>query len=1025
MDPENHLLKHLESHLMEKDEINNKESYLAKPLLEEEKALLDDLSQYSKVKRSLQNTPKTEEIVLEEDIQTAEEKTVFGSSLSQKDSLGSQIPFPQDSDPERYQILETLGAGAMGVVHRVQDRLLGREVALKKINCQNSSKANTKKQEALLWRLKQEACILSLLEHPNITPLYEMQLLGSGEIQFTMRKVEGKTLRNILNEKKEQNAPFEENTLYSIFLKVCEAVAYAHSRGIVHRDLKPENIMIGNYGEVYVMDWGIAKILHPQDISSSILKRNSSEKATEEQNPIFDRFSLKTVGSIGTVGYMSPEQCESASQVTPASDVYALGKILRECFLLMSPAEEFQSLLHSQQFKKSQFSQKNYSDNIEKNIPQDIRAISRKATAQESKDRYSCVQDLMDDIKKYQQNLRISVRKYNSFEIVRKWVQRNRIRCLIAISFLGLCLLFWGYFFIEQEIRFQEAYQKGLKGIQEIRSSSETASITILLSALGSMNEALSIRHIPEVERGKLYLAEELIKLACQSKNYKLAEYLGTEIRSLSIIDIAYKNKIQKDIQTKKNETINLHLVRLDYWLQILEKRYVSEQEKEDAIFEISKMSEDEIWKKLLQIIEDHKMSYFLQNNSENQLEEQFYEIVIKALGRLNHPESAPVLLTLLKEMSFSFSTSSPPLHKINCMVLLSSALEQTEVANIASEFLEIRLQMGQNGLFWQRTRQIYQHLVEREGSPKKTGETEEILFKQAILNLDQNKLDEAILGFERLIQISPQSRYYYFCGNALLQKKDFERAIQRYQQALEFNPEDIKALLNRGVAYAALHKREEAMQDYDAVLQKSPQRVEAYSNRGLLYLEMGQLEIALQNFEQAIQYSPLSAECYLNRGFARSKQGDREFAFSDYDQALLLNPYDAKIYIARGLLKQEMKNNAGALFDYSKAICLEPNLPQPYFYRGQIRLKEKKETEAFFDFEQALKQESHFGQALFPLQSAEAYYYLGFIKNKKGDLDAALHYLKKALEYPPLAETYFQMAEIYKEQNQIQEAIA
>ncbi|MEK7484523.1 MAG: serine/threonine-protein kinase, partial [Planctomycetota bacterium] len=318
---------------MEKNEINPKESYLAKALLKEEKALLDDLSQYSKVKRSLQNAPKTEGIVLEEDTLTAEEKTVFGSSLSQKDSLGSQIPFPQDSDPERYQILETLGAGAMGVVHRVQDRLLGREVALKKINCQNSSKENTKKQEALLWRLNQEACILSRLEHPNITPLYEMQLLGSGEIQFTMRKVDGKTLRNLLKEKKEQNNPFEENTLYSIFLKVCEAVAYAHSRGIVHRDLKPDNIMIGNYGEVYVMDWGIAKMLHPQDSSSSILQRNSSDKTIKIQNSLLDPSSLKTVGSIGTVGYMPPEQLECASQVTPTSDIYALGKILRVCFL--------------------------------------------------------------------------------------------------------------------------------------------------------------------------------------------------------------------------------------------------------------------------------------------------------------------------------------------------------------------------------------------------------------------------------------------------------------------------------------------------------------------------------------------------------------------------------------------------------------------------------------------------------------------------------------------------------------------
>lgn len=241
---------------------------------------------------------------------------------------------------------------------------------------------------------------------------------------------------------------------------------------------------------------------------------------------------------------------------------------------------------------------------------------------------------------------------------------------------------------------------KRLIALAETPTVSPQDEISVLLRALGSINEALSIRHSIEVEQKKLELGKQLIQLACESKNYKLAEYLSTEIRSLSIISIADIEKIQQEIQTKKNKTLEDHQRQLAHWLSFLEEHYASEQEKEDAVFEISKMTEEEIRQQLIQILEERKTVYFLQHTAENQLQEQFYEVLIKALGRLNHPKSAPVLLNLLRKMSLEFSIASPPLHKINKMVLLSTALEQSGATQIASEFLEVRLQMGQNGLF-------------------------------------------------------------------------------------------------------------------------------------------------------------------------------------------------------------------------------------------------------------------------------------------------------------------------------------
>jgi tRNA A-37 threonylcarbamoyl transferase component Bud32 len=183
---------------------------------------------------------------------------------------------------ERYEVLETLGEGGMGVVQRVKDHLLGREVALKRIKFDEKGfNALSKRQQAMLWRLNREAYITSTLEHPHIVPLHEIQKEENGELYFTMRKVEGKTFATLLQETSQQQNYSEEERL-SVFLKVCDAVAYSHSKSIVHRDLKPENIMVGKFGEVYVMDWGIAKILEESDPTLEDLEEIQKQLQPEE-----------------------------------------------------------------------------------------------------------------------------------------------------------------------------------------------------------------------------------------------------------------------------------------------------------------------------------------------------------------------------------------------------------------------------------------------------------------------------------------------------------------------------------------------------------------------------------------------------------------------------------------------------------------------------------------------------------------------------------------------------------------------
>ncbi|MBX3250448.1 MAG: serine/threonine protein kinase [Myxococcales bacterium] len=217
----------------------------------------------------------------------------------------------------RYRRVGALGSGAMGEVVLVHDDRIGREVAAKVMR-------DTELSEEDRGRFVREARIQARLEHPSLVPVYDMSDVSQPEERawFTMRRVRGTTLAQILQRlgAGDDSTRFGRTRLLAIFVQVCRAIDYAHSRGVLHRDITPANIMVGEFGEVYVLDWGIAKLLGA----------TKDGHATASDIPD-DELSQTTEGSaLGTPGYMAPEQALGELDVTPAADVYALGCILFE-----------------------------------------------------------------------------------------------------------------------------------------------------------------------------------------------------------------------------------------------------------------------------------------------------------------------------------------------------------------------------------------------------------------------------------------------------------------------------------------------------------------------------------------------------------------------------------------------------------------------------------------------------------------------------------------------------------------------
>ena len=225
---------------------------------------------------------------------------------------------------DRYVELGQLGAGGMGRVLRVKDLLLNRVLAMKVVH------DHLLNDEANVHRFIHEAQVGAQLQHPNILPIHDLGVLSSGQAYMTTTEIKGQSLHEhiVRVHAKSSEQGWEDtddgwnlNRLISAFHDVCKAIAYSHQRGVVHRDLKPRNIMVGPFGEVLVVDWGLAKIISDDDPEASI-------ETVRSDQPVYQT----AVGSVnGTPAYLAPELVTNVdATANPLTDLYALGVTLYE-----------------------------------------------------------------------------------------------------------------------------------------------------------------------------------------------------------------------------------------------------------------------------------------------------------------------------------------------------------------------------------------------------------------------------------------------------------------------------------------------------------------------------------------------------------------------------------------------------------------------------------------------------------------------------------------------------------------------
>ncbi|MFO0985306.1 MAG: serine/threonine-protein kinase [Planctomycetota bacterium] len=466
-------------------------------------------------------------------------RALFGASIDPRIELKGE-PTTSDAPPpksaaapalpkNRYTARGEIARGGMGVILKVWDQDLKRALAMKLMLGQQTGAAAPAEESLRLRRFLEEAQITGQLEHPGIVPVHEIGLDQNGQLYFTMRLVKGRDLRAIFALVAQGKEDWTQTRALQVILKVCEAMAFAHDKGVVHRDLKPANIMVGRFGETYVMDWGLAKLIEERAGSDAPSSAQLTQSIIHtDRNQISPGLHLETLDGdvVGTPSYMAPEQAAGrTSAIGPRADIYAVGAMLYHLLTGQVPfVAEGESVSASALLQRVLAGPPPPVHALNPQVPAELSAICEKAMAREPSSRYATMLAMAQDIQAYLEGRVVRAYQVGAVAEFKKWMRRNRgmaAGLLAAITMAGGGLL--GILYVQASAKNQLAAKnteletknvelrdtntalaaaeqearanadKAERSERDVRAQSYVANVTAADAALGSL-EALRAR---------------------------------------------------------------------------------------------------------------------------------------------------------------------------------------------------------------------------------------------------------------------------------------------------------------------------------------------------------------------------------------------------------------------------------------------------------------------------------------------------------------------------------------------------
>ncbi len=835
----------------------------------------------------------------------------------------------------RYPVTGQLGVGGMGQILQVRDENLGREMAAKVIKGRDDPQ--------VLDKFIREARVTGQLEHPNIVPTYELGLTPDKRVYFTMKRVQGQDLAALLAAERETEgamlqgeqgarrtsrrlvadlALFRRRSLarmLQIFLKVCDAMSFAHDKGVIHRDLKPANIMVGQFGEVQVMDWGLARqVGQPDPVAAGCtLDLGGGPVAELTQRRGGDNEPLRTLDGtvVGTPHFMPPEQARGeVGRVDRRADVYALGAILYQMLTLQLPFEGdsawevLRQVIEGKLIPPSERAP-------EREVPFELEAVVRKAMSPRARDRYDTVERLQREIESYLEGRLLQAADYSTWQVLKKWAARHKAAVVAAAGiFLTVIAAFAG-------ISWQ--WRKAVRA-----KEAETAEKR-------------------KVERALAQLQRE------KTRSAKLGREKGQEQQKRRATDLVRKamelytrKGDRKQIDELLAEAERMHpdhagLLRLRGRMELDQKEPDWAKAKELLDRALRQDPKDYVTHFLLYRWYDQQR---LMNTAGAQAH-------VHAAARYGTRDSAIGLWGLGRREYYKAQRLS--------------GSDRTKAIGLARDFCSKALGMRPDFLWAFLVRGGCYQMLE--------------CWKEALADFDavvalipgsglgyynrgdtykaMKKYGKALTDLDKAISIDPRfAQAHVNRGLVYKALKRYDKALADLDTALRLNPGDAQTYHNRGLVYASMKRYDKALADYTAALRINPGDAETRSNRGLVYASMKRYDKAMADYDTAIRLNPSYATVHVNRGYLYLALRRYDKALADYGKAIRIDPECAVAYYYRGNLYRALKQYDKALADYDTAVQLDPRMVGAYGNRGTVHVRLRRLDKALADFDATIR---------------------------------------------------------------------
>lgn len=926
---------------------------------------------------------------------------------------------------------ELLGEGGMGAVFRVQDICLGRDAALKIMHSED---------EANLSRFKREVIITAKLDHPSIPPVYEAGRTADGVHYMVMKIVEGDTLKDrIAQVHKDDADPASIRELLQSLIKVGEALCLAHANGIVHRDLKPENIMLGEHGEVFVMDWGIARDLNAT-INSASEELLGQSLSLEEMN----KAGVTVTGVlIGTPGYMSPEQIDGFC--TEKNDIFALGVILTE---ILTGARSIEGDTLVERIACTVSGKAKTPRQIDRRCPRELESLAQAALEAEQEQRLDSARDFVENLNAYLSGHALPIHQYSVRERLIRWSARHPTRILsIAAAFV---------FFSAAALAFQ-AFKKSEEEKNDALTSAKKAKANEKQTkdALRRLEEA-ELLVSREAPKGKVW---EVIKdaLLAAGDDYTFTLRAASICKEAGLIEQAEEllidaTKTQKkayealfmlhDLEMLRHPHANFVYTKPAQELARRAKKFGDENEITIIITAIDLYSRNQLDDALAAISKIEKYStkigygYYILGMIQTRLR-QFenaktnFDLAIKKDPLLANAYNSRGTLHIRKADYRKALADFNIALKINPRFVLAYSNRSQAFLNMGQTKLglndvnaAIRLDPGHAQSYANRA-VIRAQLKDKSGTRADLDEAIRLdpshslaYINRAILRHDNGQKQEALSDLALALKHDPKNALAHaFQGRLNMEKRDYEAALKDFGRAIEFDPRNGNAYRLRAMIRRGRGDISGAIDDYSNALRSNAFDTTSYVNRGVLLKGRGQIKEAMADFNRAIQIDKKIPAAYVNRGTLYKLQKQWKRAFADYQQALQLKPTDASNYKNCGVIKYSMGDMKSAEAYFSEAIKRDPQFSEYYNMRAAAREKLGNSRGALEDLNSAIRTKRDNGQA---------YLNRAFLKQRLKDNSGALRDYTEGLKYrPKSAISYQRRAMLYQELKQYKNALA